>query len=69
MLSKPREHQDDMLSGDYIDFFFRNRSNEIIGFIEVGETRSCKLPGVGTIIWLELIATLLGVVLSDRLGG
>lgn len=69
MLSQTREHPDDMLPGDYIDFFFRNRSNEIMGFIEVGETRTGKLPGVSTIIWLELIATLLGDVLCKRLGG
>lgn len=69
MLSQTRGHPGDMLPGDYIDFFFRNRSNEIIGFIEVGETRSGKLPESVMIIWLELIATLLGAILCDRLEG
>lgn len=69
MLAQTRQHPDDMLPGDYIDFFFRNRSNEIIGFIEVGETRSGKLPEANTIIWLELIATLLGIAICGRLGG
>jgi len=69
MLSRIREHPDDMLEGDFIEFFFSNRSNEVIGFIEVAEPRSGKLPKMGTIIWLELIATLLGAILCDRLGG
>lgn len=69
MLSKRRESPDEMLPGDYIDFVFRNRSNEIMGFIEVGETRTNRLPERSTIIWLELLATLLGAVLCNRLGG
>lgn len=69
MLSQTREHPDDMLSGDYIDFLLRNRSDEIIGYIEVGEPRSNKLPKRSEIKWLELIATLLGGALCDRLEG
>ena len=69
MLSQVREHPDDMLEGDFIEFFFRNRSNRIIGFIEVGEPRSKQLPKREIITWLELIATLLGAVLCDRVEG
>lgn len=69
LLSQTRGRPDDMLPGDYIDFFFKNRSNEAIGFIEVGETRSGKLPDRSMIMWLELIATLLGAILCDRLEG
>ena len=69
MLAKRRESPEEMLPGDYIDFVFRNRSNEIMGFIEVGETRTNRLPERSTILWLELIATLLGAVLCNRLEG
>ncbi|MDH4122697.1 MAG: hypothetical protein OEV21_01220 [Thermoplasmata archaeon] len=69
MLSRIRESPDDMLEGDFIEFFFRNRSNKIIGFIEAADSRNGKLPKRGTIIWLELIATLLGAILCDRLEG
>lgn len=69
LLSQARKHPDDMLVGDYIEFYLRNRSNEVIGYIEVGEPRSEKLPNRRSIVWLELIASLLGAVLSGRLEG
>ena len=69
MLTRTRESPDNMIARDFIDIFFKNRSKEIIGFIEVSEPRSGKLPKRGTIVWLELIATLLGAYLCDRLEG
>jgi len=58
-----------MIAKDFINIFFKNRSKEIIGYIEVSDPRSGKMPKRGTIVWLELIATLLGACLCDRLEG
>ena len=69
ILARTRESPDDMIAKDFINIFFKNRSKEIIGYIEVSDPRSGKMPKRGTIVWLELIATLLGACLCDRLEG
>ena len=40
--------------------------NEVIGYFELASTRGKKLPTRESIRWLELIATLLGMMISKR---
>jgi len=55
-----------MLEGDYIDVDIRDWRGESIGYIELGATRSGKLPPKCTIKWIELIATMTGVIILER---
>lgn len=65
-LGDKRARADDMVEGDYIDFYIRDWKNEVIGYFELASTRSKKLPTRDNIRWLELIATLLGIMISKR---
>lgn len=64
MLTQARKSPDDMMEGDYINIFVHGRMREILGYIEVGTTRSGKLPSKNTIRWLELMASLLGTIIT-----
>jgi len=65
-LSDKRAMANDMVEGDYIDIYIRDWKNEVIGYFELAATRGKKLPQRETIRWLELIATLLGLMISKR---
>jgi len=65
-LSDKRMMANDMIEGDYIDIYIRDWKNEVIGYLELAATRGKKLPTRDTIRWLELIATLLGLIISKR---
>ena len=66
LLTQKRMTADEMAEGDYIDVDIPGWRKEIIGFIELGMTRSRKLPPKGTIKWIELIATMIGAIISER---
>lgn len=66
LLTQKRMTADEMLEGDYIDVDIPGWRREIIGYFELGMTRSKKLPPKGTIKWLELIATMIGAIISER---
>jgi len=65
-LADKRPRADDMVEGDYIDIYIRDWKNEVIGYFEVASTRGKKLPTRDAIRWLELIATLLGMMISKK---
>lgn len=65
-LADKRMIANDMVEGDYIDIYIRDWKNEVIGYFELAATRGKKLPTRDTIRWLELIATLLGMIISKR---
>ena len=66
LLTQKRMSADEMIEGDYIDVFIQDWKKEIIGYIELGTTRSKKFPDRNTIEWLELIATLIGLIISIK---
>lgn len=68
-LADKRMRADDMVEGDYIDVYIRDWKKEVMGYFELASTRSKKLPTRDNIHWLELIATLLGMLISKRGGG
>lgn len=65
LLGKPRGAPDDMMESDYIDTFMVGPANEQNGWIELTSTKTRKLPSRDTIIWLELFASCLSIVLLN----
>lgn len=65
-LADKRARADDMIEGDYIDVYIKDWKKEVVGYFELASTRSKKLPSRSNIKWLELIATLLGILISKR---
>jgi hypothetical protein len=68
-ITDKRTMANDMIEGDYIDIYIRDWKNEVIGYFELAATRGKKLPTRDTIMWIELIATLLGMLISKKVGG
>lgn len=56
----------DCLEADYMDFFFYGPGGDVLGFIETSGTRLRKLPDTATIRWIELIASIMGIVLQAK---
>jgi hypothetical protein len=48
------------LEADYLDFYFPGADGDIAGFIETSGTKFRQLPDTSTILWIELIASILG---------
>lgn len=68
MIGKTRVNPDEMLEADYFNVYITDWNREIIGYFELSLTRSRKLPDRTTIAWIELIATLMGMIISERAG-
>jgi len=66
MMNQKRAAPDDMLENDYIDIYIKGNRDEILGYLELGVTRSGKLPSKSSIKWLETIAILLGLIFLDK---
>lgn len=65
MIGKVRLNPDEMLEADYFNVYITDWNQEIIGYFELSLTRSRKLPDRTTIAWIELIATLMGMIISE----
>jgi hypothetical protein len=68
-IAERRLSPDEMIEADYFDVFITDWNRETIGWIELSMTRSRKLPDRTTIAWIELIATLMGMIISEKSGG
>jgi len=66
MLTQSRNSFDDSIEGDYLDILIMNNKHEITGWIEISGTKQGKLPDAGTIYWLELVASLMGLILAVK---
>jgi len=65
LLGKPRGAPDEMIESDYIDTFMVGPADEQNGWIELTSTKTGKLPSRETIIWLELFASCLSIILTN----
>jgi len=65
-LAKHRESPDEFKEGDYIDTFLYGRHKEMVGWIEVSGTKDGKLPERSTLFWLEMIASVLGLLVAQE---
>ncbi|MDH4123515.1 MAG: hypothetical protein OEV21_05495 [Thermoplasmata archaeon] len=66
MIGQRRMSPDEMMEADYFDIYIRDWNQDPIGYIEMSLTRSRKLPDRMTIAWLELIATVIGPIISKK---
>lgn len=66
ILLEKRDSHDDFLEGDYIDIDIRDPDNNLLGWFELGNTKDKKLPSRSTILWLEFIASLLGMIIQKE---
>lgn len=60
LIGMKRRSLTESLEADYLDFFFYDQDNEILGWIETSGTRLRKLPDAVTVRWIELIAVIVG---------
>lgn len=66
LIGMRRRSLTESLEADYMDFYFNGLDGDLLGYIETSGTRLRKLPDADTIIWLELVASIVG--LGIRLG-
>jgi len=67
LIRKTRISNDEFLEGDYIDIYLYGTADDMIGWLELGAPKSGKIPDVGTIRWLELIASVVGRITWERM--
>lgn len=67
LLPKERTSFDESLESDYFTIFIFGYKEELLGWIEVGDPRSGKLPQRSTIKWIELIGTTLGFIIQREM--
>jgi len=66
MIDQRRSNPNEMIEADYFDMYIKDYNQEILGYIELSMTRSRMLPDRMTIAWVELIATLVGMLISKK---
>lgn len=64
LLGGRRLNAESCLEGDYIDYHILGVNSALLGWIETGGTRTGKMPDTTTIRLIELMASMIGVVLS-----
>lgn len=68
MLSEERKSLDIMMEGDYFDIYMFNEHDDMMGWLEVCNTKENKFPTMKDIKWLELLACTLAPMLERELG-
>lgn len=66
MIGQKRKNLNEMIEADYFDIYIRDVNQELLGYIELSLTRSRMLPDRSEIAWVELIATLIGIIISRK---
>ena len=66
-LGKPRNELEDLLEDDYFNVFMYDHDKKCIGWLEISGTPDGKLPTRESVRWLELIASMLGKTLGNRI--
>lgn len=66
ILQEPRKSGDEFREGDYIDVHIFGPRDEMIGWIELSNTKNGKIPSRNSIFWLELIASALSVIIQKE---
>ncbi|HDP96070.1 MAG TPA: hypothetical protein ENN25_00030 [Euryarchaeota archaeon] len=61
-----RKSGDEFREGDYIDVHIFGPRGEMIGWIELSNTRDGRIPSRSSIFWLELIAAFLSVIIQKE---
>ena len=61
-----RRSAEDCNEGDYFDIHIKGPGDELLGWIEISGTNYGKMPDANVLRWIEMIATVLGLVLTSR---
>lgn len=67
LIGRERKTSDQYIEGDYIDVVMCGRNDEVVGWIELSATRTGKMPSAETIRWVEIIASILGIIIQSDL--
>lgn len=67
LLSEPRKKLNEFLPGDYIDVYMHGYEGELIGWIELSETKDNKMPSRSSIRWIELMADVCAGLIQNRM--
>jgi len=65
-LGEKRTSYDEFHEGDYIDFWIYGSNDDLIGWIELTRSGDGKLPSRTSVRWIELIADVLGSIITAR---
>jgi len=69
-LLEERKALDDFIEGDYLDISFFDRKLQLLGWLELSNTKTGKLPSRESLKWLEMFATIIGIIVErERLSG
>jgi len=68
-ISRQRDSFEEFKEGDYIDINIFGDNKELIGWIEVANTRNEMLPSRKKIKWLGMIGSILGIIIQRELKG
>ncbi len=63
LIGMKRHSLTESLEADYLDFFFYDPNEGLLGYVEASGTRLRKLPDSTTIIWLELVSAVIGIAI------
>ena len=61
-----RRSAEDCNEGDYFDIHIKSPGDELLGWIEISGTNHGKMPDANVFRWIEMIAMVLGFVLTFR---
>lgn len=67
LLTEPRKKLDEFLQGDYIDVYMHGYEGELLGWIELSETKDNEMPSRSSIRWIELIADVCAGLIQNRM--
>ncbi|MEM4264523.1 MAG: hypothetical protein QW505_01885 [Thermoplasmata archaeon] len=67
LLSEPRKKVNEFMRGDYIDVFLHGNEGELLGWIELSETKDSRMPSRSSIRWIELMADACAPLIQNRM--
>lgn len=66
LLDTLRHSPTESLEGDYLNTHIYGKGDDILGWVETSGTRTGKFPDVTSIKWIELVAQIIGLVITNR---
>ena len=66
MMGMARPSPENMMEGDYIEVAIQGPNNELVGWMELSNTRDGKFPSRNSIKWLELISIIIATFLKSK---
>ncbi len=66
LLRGKRMTEDECIEGDYFSTKICAPNGDLLGWIDIGATTACKLPDATCLKWIELVASILGLLLANR---